>query len=283
MKYAPVSILEYPVHTGQKSQLTDVAIEVELDFFKKAGQRAQYDENIRVIHLNEVVVTAQRRANPRDEARLSYIFNKNSDYTIYWETIEKRPTTYVTEQLSRIAGIRVSANGEISIRGGGPPIVLIDGMQMDWPDGPLNSIYDSPLETVNIAEVESVDVFRGGASTVLFGGRGANGVISITTRRWTPSSDRPDFNTNYASFAPLGYQTPVEFYAPKYDTPQSKNLNTPDYRTTIYWKPDLVVSDDGKASFDFYTSDFSTTYSVVIEGISDDGRIIRQVETIVVR
>jgi len=76
---------------------------------------------------------------------------------------------------------------------------------------------------------------------------------------------------------------PVEFYAPKYDTPESINLTNPDYRTTIYWKPDVIVNDDGKALFEFYTSDFPTTYSVVIEGLSNDGKIIRQVETIEIR
>jgi len=40
------------------------------------------------------------------------------------------------------------------------------------------------------------------------------------------------------------------------------------------------ISEEGEASFEFYTSDFKTTYSVVIEGITDDGKIIRQVEKI---
>ena len=65
--------------------------------------------------------------------------------------------------------------------------------------------------------------------------------------------------------------------------PLLKNLTMPDLRSTIFWKPDLILSEDGAVSFDFYTSDFPTTYSVVIEGISDDGIIIRQVEKIEVK
>ena len=45
----------------------------------------------------------------------------------------------------------------------------------------------------------------------------------------------------------------------------------------------MVVSDTGEASFEFYTSDFPTTYSVVIEGLTKDGGMIRQVEKIVVQ
>jgi len=41
--------------------------------------------------------------------------------------------------------------------------------------------------------------------------------------------------------------------------------------------PDIVIFKDGKITFEFYTSDFRTTYSVVIEGMTSDGRILRQV------
>ena len=76
------------------------------------------------------------------------------------------------------------------------------------------------------------------------------------------------------------YQEPVEFYSPKYETLEARQAVIPDYRTTIFWKPDIVVSDSEEASFEFYTSDYKTTYSVVIEGITNDGKIIRQVEKI---
>jgi len=108
--------------------------------------------------------------------------------------------------------------------------------------------------------------------------RGANGAISITTRRGSSESESERFN--YVVYTPLGYQQPVEFYAPRYETLEAKQLNVPDYRTTIFWKPDIVVSGEEEASFDFYASDFPTTYSVVIEGLTTDGRIIRQVEKI---
>jgi hypothetical protein len=57
-----------------------------------------------------------------------------------------------------------------------------------------------------------------------------------------------------------------------------------DLRTTIFWKPDIVILDEHEeATFEFYTSDFLTTYSVVIEGLTTDGKIIRQVEKITVK
>jgi len=235
-------------------------------FMKKAGQRAQYDGDIRMIYLDEVVITG-RRVDKKDELRLQYWQNWGSDQTIYREEIENRHVARVEHLLMGIAGVAVSANGGISIRGGGPPLVLIDGVERS-------------LNWVTVDEIESIDIHKG-ASAAMFGRGGANGAISITTRRG--SINYSPVRKNYVSTAPIGYQKPVEFYAPQYDTPESKNLGTPDYRTTIFWKPELAVSDDGKASFEFYASDFPTTYSVVIEGISNDGKIIRQVETIEVQ
>jgi len=108
---------------------------------------------------------------------------------------------------------------------------------------------------------------------------GANGVISITTRRGGDTGIQTQ-KFNYAIHTPLGYQKPIEFYSPKYETQEAKWSAIPDFRTTIFWKPDVVIGDENKASFEFYTADFTTTYSVVIEGITGDGRIVRQVEKI---
>ena len=76
---------------------------------------------------------------------------------------------------------------------------------------------------------------------------------------------------------------PVEFYSPKYESLEAKYLTIPDFRITIFWKPNIVISESGEASFEFYTSDFPTTYSVVIEGLTNDGKIVRQIEKIQVK
>jgi len=66
----------------------------------------------------------------------------------------------------------------------------------------------------------------------------------------------------------------VEFYSPRYDTPEAYANSMPDLRSTIYWKPDVIPDLDGRASVDFYTADTPTSYSVVIEGVCPDGRLI---------
>ena len=46
--------------------------------------------------------------------------------------------------------------------------------------------------------------------------------------------------------------------------------------TTIHWQPVVQTDSLGEASFEFYTADESTSYTVVIEGLADDESIIRE-------
>ena len=84
----------------------------------------------------------------------------------------------------------------------------------------------------------------------------------------------PKFTFNKKIYAPLGYQIPIEFYSPRYDTPEARNNTLPDLRSTIYWKPDAIVDFVGKTTLDFYTADSPSTYSVVVEGVTPEGKLI---------
>ena len=278
--YAPQSLFIRQEKADLKIKDLKTEDKDEIDaFLAKALQRSQYEEDMRVIQLSEVEVTAPK-IERKDEARLQYWQNQGSDITIRREEIEKSPQFSVTDLLRKVAGIQVSSEGYVYIRQGGIsylPLVLIDGFPVYWESG-MTTLYASPVESVSINEVESIDIFKG-ANAAMFGLKGSGGVISITTKKGIDIV-RPDKALNYAVYTPLGYQKPIEFYAPRYETIEAKYLTIPDYRTTIFWKPDIVVAEAGEAAFDFYTSDFPTTYSVVIEGLTTDGSIIRQVERI---
>lgn len=249
-------------------------------FLAKAEQRSQYDEDMRVIYLDEVEVTAPVI---RQEPRLEYWANRSADRTIRREDFEEWHPLNVSNLLNMSGGVIVHYDGKITLkRGDGPPLVIIDGVYMEWPEEMLSPL-DSPVEMVSVDMVESIDIiYPESTGAAVFGARGAGGAISITTRR---GSDIPAerYTDNIAVLTPLGYQKPVAFYSPRYDTPEAKYLNAPDYRTTLFWKPDVVISDGHEAAgFEFYTSDFTTTYTVVIEGLTADGKIVRQEKKITV-
>lgn len=81
---------------------------------------------------------------------------------------------------------------------------------------------------------------------------------------------------------PLGLQEPVEYYSPVYETAEQRNRKDSDLRTTIYWNPDVKIPSGGQAGFDFYTADTQTTYTIMIEGVADNGRLIRKVARIMI-
>ena len=105
------------------------------------------------------------------------------------EDIEKRQSSNVTNTLAgTVAGVTAqSSNGQpgtissIKIRGIGSinastaPLYVIDGM-------PAESDY---VATISNSDIESVTVLKDAASSALYGARGANGVILITTKRGT--------------------------------------------------------------------------------------------------
>jgi hypothetical protein len=251
-------------------------------FIAKAEQRARYDETMWVIHLSDVEVTAPK-IDRKEELRLRFPLNESSDIKLRRDVFEQVTRSSVSDYLAAaVPGLRVILEGmgysSIYFTSAGAfnpaatsPLFIIDGIT--WTGG------DNPLDQFSVSDIESIDVFNG-PSAAMFGVRGNFGVISVTTRRGLNStvSNRNEFN--YTVHTPSGYQKPVEFYSPRYETLEAKHLTIPDYRTTIFWKPDILISDTGEASFDFYTSDFPTTYSVVIEGITTDGRFVRQVEKI---
>lgn len=100
------------------------------------------------------------------------------------ETLASQPVTSVSEALSgKMAGVQVTttegdpdADIKIRVRGGGSitqdssPLYIVDGF-------PVESINDIPS-----SDIQSIDVLKDAFSTAIYGSRGANGVIIVTTK-----------------------------------------------------------------------------------------------------
>lgn len=101
------------------------------------------------------------------------------------KTIRERPVTSINEALQgRASGVRITtsaepgANASIKIRGnnsmqyGASPIYVVDGIVME-----------RDFNMINPNDVASINVLKDAASTALYGSRGANGVVIITTKK----------------------------------------------------------------------------------------------------
>jgi len=146
-----------------------------------------------------------------------------------------------------------------------PPqmLVVIDGVE--------NGDYLG----LQAADVETVEVLKN-ASASMYGIEAGGGVLIITTKQGGGLQAKDIVSIGVLPIAPRGFYKAREFYSPKYDNTDLAAKKR-DFRSTIYWKPELVTDKDGNASFEYYNADGSGTYRVVIEGIDDKGNLGRQV------
>ncbi|MDR1743066.1 MAG: TonB-dependent receptor plug domain-containing protein [Dysgonamonadaceae bacterium] len=232
------------------------------NFIGKADRKYVYENGMRTIYLDEVVVTA-KRTEKKGKSSYSSAFST----IVSNDEIEKLHARSILDVLRTIGGVMVIGE-KVSIRGGGDPLVMID--DFEYPADELSGII--------IEDVDQVEVMKG-AEAAIFGMRGGNGVILISTKRGFDQALRKSEKFNIKPLMPLGYQKPKEFYAPKYETAAEINDSKPDLRTTIYWNPNVKFT-GGKAQLSFYSADTPSTYSVIVEGISSDGKLIRIKETV---
>ena len=151
---------------GLADQIVAIAGQTEINVVLKADQT----------FLDEVVVVGYAVVKRRD--LLGSVSSVGSD------KLTEQPVTTVSQALSgKMAGVSVvttegdpDADIKIRVRGGGSitqdsaPLYIVDGF-------PVESINDIPS-----SEIQSIDVLKDAFSTAIYGSRGANGVVIVTTK-----------------------------------------------------------------------------------------------------
>lgn len=166
------------------------------------GNRIRFDVTLSedVETLSEVVV-------------IGYGEVKKSDLTgavssVKGETLQKTITSGVDQALiGRVAGVSavqmsgqpgasvsIRIRGTSSISSGVEPLYVVDGVPLQANNG---TVYDyglgavggggkttfSPLSTINPNDIESIEILKDASATAIYGNRGSNGVVLITTKR----------------------------------------------------------------------------------------------------
>jgi iron complex outermembrane receptor protein len=88
------------------------------------------------------------------------------------------------------AGVNIRIRGTTSIRGGNNPLFVVDGVPLDGGGSDRNTDYGAggqsprnPLTFLNPADIENITVLKDASAAAIYGARGANGVVLITTRK----------------------------------------------------------------------------------------------------
>ena len=230
----------------------------------------QVDSNYRQISidLDEVVVKGRKRVLD-DPYTLTTKLYKRPDSRIVLDSLSIDVGIYrsIFDLIrGRVPGVDIIGTfpEQAAIIRGYSSIVLENQAQIVLDGVPVPNISASTLDINNIA---FVDVIRG-ARAAIFGGLSSNGVIAIYTR--SPEDVKPVPQPGLLKFEHPGYYRAKVFYAPNYDKKQPEHIK-PDYRTTLFWEPNLSIEADGKASLQFFTSDRYSQYRVMVQGITTKG------------
>lgn len=136
--------------------------------------------------LNEVVVVGYGEMRRADlTSAQTTISSKDMERTIN-TTIEqaiqgRAAGVFVTQNTGAPGGgISVNIRGVNSISGTNEPLYVIDGVQIQ---GSLLTTGSNPLSTLNPADIENMEILQGPSATAIYGSRGTNGVVLITTKR----------------------------------------------------------------------------------------------------
>jgi len=87
---------------------------------------------------------------------------------------------------------------------------------------------------------------------------------------------------NKTGFAVVTGYTPVrEFYAPRYTSDKISDYAASDFRSTLYWNPDVKLDrSHRKTKLVFYNNDISNKFRIVVEGMNQEGKLTRIEELI---
>lgn len=203
----------------------------EMQRFKIAG-REKIDIVLKaaVSGLNETIVIGY--------GTTTKVRNTGSISSITSEEIAKQPVANPLNALQgRVAGALVTqANGlpgsrvTIVVRGlntldatgaGSQPLYIVDGVPFNIMDGSVPVTNDlngrgsfaanggiSPFSIINPAEIERIDILKDADATAIYGTRGANGVVLITTKKGLAGKTKLDVNV-YRGAGKVGHFIPM--------------------------------------------------------------------------
>ncbi len=231
---------------------------------EKVGTKLMYEDGSRHIYLDEITVTAPKNlfTTPYEKINGAKSIKRNKiDQSGITDLL-----TFLRQQYPSISWIEQEGCLVLQLRGSAVTVIFDDFMGRSSDLG-----SHEILRNYSTKDVEQIDIITPPFS-LSYDSKSPGGIIAITTKsgnqktKWHP--------TNLKTIMPMGFQQPIEFYAPKYELQTEMQKKEPDLRTTIHWQPRLEVK-NGKANIEFYTADGTIDYTVVIEGVGEDGSLLR--------
>ncbi len=184
--------------TGRPAQVEARAIGYKRTFrtvtLSAGALRADFTLETNPLQLGEIIVTGSGTSNVREKLGtvVSTVrgddIRKAAEVNIVNSLAAKAPGVEITSQSGDPgAGSGIIIRGFGTIQGNGQPLFVVDGMPIDNSTTVTDASdtgfgYTNRAADINPADVESVEILKGAAAAALYGIRGANGVVLITTK-----------------------------------------------------------------------------------------------------
>lgn len=198
---------EFSIQVSQNDALTVTSVGYEPRQMSISGQNNVALTLVsRSGALNEVVVVGYGVQNRRDlTGSVAKIDNKVLSavpVSSFDAALQGRAAGVQVTQSTGMAGagtqIRIRGTG--SITAGGEPLYVIDGIPIASNSGQtIGAANTNPLASINPADIESIEILKDASSTAIYGSRGANGVVLITTKRGKKGGPQISFSSRVAT------------------------------------------------------------------------------------
>lgn len=182
------------VNSGDNVEITAVGF-VKAVVAAEAGMVVKLNRENKAI--NEVVVTALNIKRDKKSVGFASQNVKAADLT------EAKEVNLLNSLSGKVAGLQVTGSGNIggssriilrgikSLTGENQPLIVVDGVPInnsnftstDQARGGLGYDYGNAAQDINPDDIENITVLKGATASALYGNRGANGVILITTKK----------------------------------------------------------------------------------------------------
>lgn len=229
------------------------------------------------------------------------------------ELIRDNPTNVLQAMQGKLAGVNVTQNdgspgaglsirvrGSNSFLGGTEPLYVIDGVPFNNSSSnatPASIGGDekqtlNALSFINVNDIESIDVLKDASATAIYGSRGANGVVLITTRKGRSGKDKVELSVNfglsevsrkldilsaseYAQYQNLAYANSNKYDLTSYTQPYSDSLVNVLRSDNTNWQEAIMR----RALYQQYSVNVSGgsdlgNHSLSLNYINQDGTII---------
>jgi hypothetical protein len=223
--------------------------------------------NLQKVKVLETVTVKSRQISKEEKLEKEYtsgLFDGGNArvFAVEDDPLARSAISILDYLQGKVAGLQIETSG---ISGGS---ITRRGSRTDVFLNEMNADIQL-LQSTPMSDVAMIKVFDPPFIGAI--GGGAGGAVAVYTKKGSSAKANIQGLNTVTLF---GYSALKEFYQPNYD---SNNMpEEPDYRSTLYWNPFLLMNSKNKrVTIPFFNNDSGKSFRVTIEGINELGQLTR--------